>query len=459
MKSNMKLKIQTLLTLLLITIGEISIIKTHACEAEPEAPTITVSGAQAGNTANYYVVEVPESGSAAKTVTLTASGTTPCPTAEEKCTCENQTEDPQTDGSPTYTFTKPSSIGTQAPNGGSTVTISVTSSTASGEYKFKVTKIEQKYKACKQGWTGGVATKSNTEPSEEVTVLVPSVLIEKASIEDEEFKIQINAGSKKGNLSLKLKKGTVESVLFQSDDIGTGVQTISLEEHVASLSSDNGKKFTQVIAEFTVEGVTIESETVDLDHEVEVLASYKVTNYFSPDWNGTWNGVDWNPIGMYAAGQYPTGLSNVTKKVTLLNMMDHATQGLSVVGSGSTISSVIRFQYRAAQEGFQRWNMNNNQGAAYIENPDRHQDTAGCSSVTHLRDSSAAVRTDNPKLSCGDKVYVPDFGIRDIDDHGSLSGSGTLQIDIYRGIGASSLRDQVFSYTKTNRVLLKLIQP
>jgi|GEM_PF-6292242 len=54
---------------------------------------------------------------------------------------------------------------------GPTVKWEVDSSTSPGEYKFKVTKIEQAYKACPQGWTGGVASKSNTQESDEVTVL------------------------------------------------------------------------------------------------------------------------------------------------------------------------------------------------------------------------------------------------------------------------------------------------
>jgi len=141
--------------------------QTRACQENPGKPTISVSGAQAGN-ANYYAVELPKTGTVS--VTISASGDTPCPTGGEKCKCNDQTKDPEADGSPVYTFSK--TVGNQDPADGPTVKWDVTSSTGPGEYKFKVTKIDQKYKACAQGWTGGVSLKSNTQASDEVTVLV-----------------------------------------------------------------------------------------------------------------------------------------------------------------------------------------------------------------------------------------------------------------------------------------------
>jgi len=141
--------------------------QTRACQENPGKPTISVSGAQAGN-ANYYAVELPKTGTVS--VTISASGDTPCPTGGEKCKCNDQTKDPEADGSPVYTFSK--TVGNQDPADGPTVKWDVTSSSSPGEYKFKVTKIDQKYKACAQGWTGGVSSKSNTQASDEVTVLV-----------------------------------------------------------------------------------------------------------------------------------------------------------------------------------------------------------------------------------------------------------------------------------------------
>jgi hypothetical protein len=148
-----------------------------ACEETPGPISISVSGAQAGDTQNYYVVEIPDQGKT--TVTVTGSGQTPCPTDEEKCSCQHNTDKltPEEDGDPKFTFS-PKGAGTQDPNNGPSVVWEVDSSTSPGEYKFKVTKIEQAYKACPQGWSGGIASKSNTQESEEVTILVAKVELE-----------------------------------------------------------------------------------------------------------------------------------------------------------------------------------------------------------------------------------------------------------------------------------------
>jgi len=149
--------------------------EVRACEENPKKPTISVSGAQAGSDQNYYVVEIPAQGTT--TVTLKASGQTPCPTDDEKCTCQYNSDKAaqDTDGDPKFTFIKP--LGTQDPNDGPNVNIDVTSSTAPNEYKFKVTKIEQLYKPCSKGWSGGVTSKSNTQSSDEVTILVCQVKV------------------------------------------------------------------------------------------------------------------------------------------------------------------------------------------------------------------------------------------------------------------------------------------
>jgi hypothetical protein len=116
------------------------------------------------------VVEIPAQGTT--TVTITGSGQTPCPTDAEKCTCQYNSDKAtqDTDGDSKFTFVKP--LGTQDPNDGPNVKIDITSSTAPNEYKFKVSKIEQMYKPCSNGWTGGVTSKSNNQSSDEVTVCV-----------------------------------------------------------------------------------------------------------------------------------------------------------------------------------------------------------------------------------------------------------------------------------------------
>ncbi len=156
-------------SLLLVSLA-LGLATAIACEETPRPISISVSGAQPGNEQNYYVVEIPDQGTT--TVTVTGSGQTPCPTDEEKCRCQHNTDKltPEEDGDPKFTFS-PKGAGTQDPNNGPSVVWEVDSSTSPGEYKFKVTKIEQAYKACPQGWNGGIASKSNTQESEEVTIL------------------------------------------------------------------------------------------------------------------------------------------------------------------------------------------------------------------------------------------------------------------------------------------------
>ncbi len=145
-----------------------------ACEETPGPISISVSGAQASSTPNLYFVEIPEEGKI--TVTITGSGQTPCPTDEEKCSCQHNSDKlvQEEDGEQEFTFS-PLGAGTQDPNNGSSVSWDVDSSTSSGEYKFKVIKIEQKYKPCPQGWSGGVSSKSNTQESDEVKIIAVRV--------------------------------------------------------------------------------------------------------------------------------------------------------------------------------------------------------------------------------------------------------------------------------------------
>jgi hypothetical protein len=168
-----------------------------ACQQNPGKISIAVSGAQAGSDQNYYVVEIPEQGKT--TVTITGSGQTPCPTDQEKCKCKKQSADPEPDGDPKYTFTK--TAGSQDPADGPTVKWDVDSSVNPGEYKFKVTKIEQAYKACAQGLTGGVTSKSNTQESEEVTVLA--------------YKIETETVAAKPSDKKRKKLGVLEDVIVK----------------------------------------------------------------------------------------------------------------------------------------------------------------------------------------------------------------------------------------------------
>lgn len=141
-----------------------------ACEETPGQISISVSGAQESSIQNYYVVEIPEQSPI--TVTINATGQTPCPTDAEKCTCQHNSDKltPEKDGGAKYTF-NPRDAGNQDANNGSKITWSINSTTTPGEYKFKVTEIEQKYKDCPQGWTGGALSKKNMQASDEVTIV------------------------------------------------------------------------------------------------------------------------------------------------------------------------------------------------------------------------------------------------------------------------------------------------
>lgn len=141
-----------------------------ACQDSPGQLTISADGAGSESN-NKYIVGLPDTGKV--TVTIKGSGDTPCPTESEKCKCNDQKKAPEPDGTPKYTFTF--TQGQQDPPDGANIKWEITPATPTGEYKFKLTKIEQKYKACASGWTGGVSSKENTQASREITVVVAKV--------------------------------------------------------------------------------------------------------------------------------------------------------------------------------------------------------------------------------------------------------------------------------------------
>ncbi|MDD2708310.1 MAG: hypothetical protein PHV34_09895 [Verrucomicrobiae bacterium] len=137
--------------------------------------TISVSGATVTpDDPNKYIIGIPLTGNV--TITITGGGSAPSLTDNDKCKCDQKSQDPVTDGDPIYTFFK--DVGDQNPANGPTINWNVDASTAPGQYKFKLTSVEQKYKACPSGWTGGVSSKSNTSASREVTIIVPQLDLE-----------------------------------------------------------------------------------------------------------------------------------------------------------------------------------------------------------------------------------------------------------------------------------------
>ena len=139
-----------------------------ACEEDPGKLELSVSGAEASDEENYYVVQLPKNGNV--TVTIAGIGDTPCPPV---CECEDKEQDPEKDGDPIYTFEKDAGDQNQ-----DVITWEITSSTETKEYKFKLTQIEQKYKECPEGWTGGSVSEINTDESDEITIAVVEIYMQ-----------------------------------------------------------------------------------------------------------------------------------------------------------------------------------------------------------------------------------------------------------------------------------------
>lgn len=138
----------------------------RACEDAPEKLTISVGSAEESSSSNIYIVEIPKEGEDAITVTVTGGGDLPCP---EDCVCGTDIVAPAEDGDPSYVFTH--SVGSQD---GNKIEWVVDSSTSPGEYKFKLNEITQNYKSCTDGYTGGSESESNSQESDEVTIIALS---------------------------------------------------------------------------------------------------------------------------------------------------------------------------------------------------------------------------------------------------------------------------------------------
>jgi len=185
-------------------------------------------------------------------------------------------------------------------------------------------------------------------------------------------------------------------------------------------------------------------------HAVEVLSRRRLSNYFSPEWTGTWGGSLLSK-GVYPAGNFPAGLANVDRMTEFLNATDPLNEGLAMDGN-----TVIRYQVQNAQAGFNLVLYLNGVESGYIEKPDRDQDNASSPNVQLLRDTSVAVRTNADRLAYDDEVYVPEFSIRTVDDSGGLGGN-TDQIDIWRGQGDQTLKATVDNFGIRRRTCLKII--
>jgi len=198
---------------------------------------------------------------------------------------------------------------------------------------------------------------------------------------------------------------------FNLDSILTSAQNVPSKP----LDNQDQSVFDGVCCRWRVRSIDVTTSEASFDvPSVEVLAKRKISNYFSPTWGGTWTGNTLQK-GVYPAGNFPGGLSNVGLKTEFLNALDPENEGLAMDGS-----TVIRAHTWPAQQGFNQYLYLNGTSKGYIEKPDRDQHNA--SSPTHptLRNTSVAVRTDADRLKYDDEVYVPQYQVRTIDDAGTL---------------------------------------
>lgn len=312
----------------------------------------------------------------------------------------------------------------------------------------------QKLLAQNKDWPKNAAD----EPMNKKAQILP-FQVQKASIRDGEFIVNIPEMSfaTTGTLDLILKKQSSGEVILKTlENQSPGLVTFSLSEIMLNqqgspLDGENQQVFDRVAARWRSGSVDITSKSKNLDvYAVEVLSQRRISNYFSPTWGGTWGGSTLQK-GVYAAGQFPNGLYNVDRKSEFLNALDPQNEGLAMDGN-----SVIRVQIRSAQQDFPQYHYLNGSDHGYIENPDRDQDNASSPNVTLLRQTSVAVRTNADRLSYDDEVYIPGFGVRTVDDSGTLHGN-TDQIDVWRGQGDQSLQNSVDAFGLQTRSCLKIL--
>ena len=257
-----------------------------------------------------------------------------------------------------------------------------------------------------------------------------------------------------GILSIYIKnmaEPSASEYLLHQEQVKAGATiTVMLDDVIAILDDANAQRFDAVYATWQFKGCTSESADKPLDvGTVEVLAGRRISNYFSPEWNGQWGGPA-KTIGMY---QTWPNVTPVTKNMNLFNAMDLGAEGLAMDGN-----TVIRFHQRAEVGGITRWIGNQDGQGYYVENPDRDQaNTSGAAQnagLFFLRATSVAVRTNADRLSFGCRVYIPEFKIRTVDDSGGLHGN-TDQIDVWRGQGDQALKDVVDNWGNAEGVKIK----
>jgi hypothetical protein len=305
------------------------------------------------------------------------------------------------------------------------------------------------------------------EPSSNGTITIECfgiLEVESASIRDGQFVITVPAldcSASTGTLDLIVKRqaSSDQIVLKTFQNQPPGTITIRLDDvmnvGVTPLDGQDGIVFDRAAVRWRVGAVDETSADRNFDVPVEVLSQRTISNYFSPTWDGNWGGSN-SRKGVYPAGQFPAGLYNAQVRTQLLDALDPINEGLAMNGN-----TVIRAQVQPAYRNYPQYIFLNGTDRGYIEFPDRDQrNTASGSTVQFLRSTSVAVRPDADRLNyrTADQVYVPAFGVRTVDDAGSLHGN-THQIDVWIGQGDSALKAQADAFGIQSRTCLKLLNP
>ena len=278
---------------------------------------------------------------------------------------------------------------------------------------------------------------------------MPSITIAHASIAQGVFDVTLQTGGQAGVLSLYLTNGG-QAQLTTMVNQSSGIVHVNLDDVIESLKPCDLMAFSGVLATWRSNSGTVVSASAVLDYTVMVLADRLISNYFTPTLQGNWDG-EVLAKGMYPAGNFPDGLRNIQVATSFLNSLDPANEGLGMDGG-----TVIRDVERAAVKGFPQVTFLKTGAAGYIENPSQDQQTAGGCGIANLRASSVAVRTDAFNLACGDRVYIPGFGLRTVDDHGTLEGNQN-QIDVWIGTGDQSVKNNANNYGVQTHTALKIL--
>ncbi len=299
-----------------------------------------------------------------------------------------------------------------------------------------------------------MAITASSNPTAAFTLTSVKVEVTQASIREGRFEVAVSRINRFARLSISLKKdsGTAVELGAVNNFLG-GIVAWNLDEVIEKLSGSDKETFSSAIATLVIDAkTTIKSKPLALDVAVMVLANWKITNYYTPDYGAEWIGT-LRQRGMYAAYTYPSGLY-------LQNIFGAFEDAVDVEGLGLWNGEVMRLVKQDPVEGFPI--VKTHDGIlAYFEYPAADQDQTKCDSTTQLRSTSVAVRlpksrSNDGKLGCDDEVYVPGFKIRTVDDQG---GAVTArQIDVWIGIGGIDLKNTADAYGDPSHTALKLLK-